>query len=195
MLNFKALTGSGLIQYIAELAELRMTVFRDFPYLYAGDPDYERRYLKTYIEASDSVMVLAFDGKKVVGASTGIPLQHETSEVLQPFIDTGKNVSEIFYCGESVLLPEYRGKGAGVAFFEHRERHARNLGAMKISCFCAVQRSELHPSRPINYMPLDNFWQKRGYIKSEDLSTQFTWKDIGEEKETSKPMTFWIKHL
>lgn len=194
-LVFKPLTGIALNQYIDELAELRMTVFRDFPYLYDGDREYETRYLTTYIKAPDSIMILAFDDNKVVGASTGVPLIHETPEVQQPFIDAGLNLSEIFYCGESVLLSAYRGKGAGVAFFDYREQHARQLPDIKSICFCAVQRPEDHPLRPVDYVPLDTFWQKRGYQKSANLKTQFHWKDIGDEQETSKPMTFWTKNL
>ena len=89
MLELKRLSGEALNQFIPELARLRIEVFRDFPYLYDGDPDYEARYLQTYIEAPDSVIVLAFDGDKVVGASTGIPLKYETDEVKAPFINAG----------------------------------------------------------------------------------------------------------
>ncbi|MBJ7556534.1 GNAT family N-acetyltransferase [Marinomonas spartinae] len=195
MLTFQSLSGSQLTQYIPQLAELRMRVFRDFPYLYDGDLAYEARYLKTYIEAPNSVIVLAFDSDKVVGASTGVPLRHETAEVKQPFVDAGFNIDEIFYCGESVLLPEYRGQGAGVAFFEYREAHGKALAGIKYSCFCGVQRPEGHPARPADYQPLDTFWQNRGYEKRPELMTYFSWKDMGDHEETRKPMMFWMKSL
>jgi len=195
MLTFQRLSGPTLNQYIDELAQLRMQVFRDFPYLYDGDLAYEARYLKTYIEAPDSVIVLAFDGDKVVGASTGVPLRHEMDEVKQPFLDAGLNIDEIFYCGESVLLSEYRGQGAGVAFFNHREAHAESLEGMKYSCFCAVQRPDNHPARPADYQPLDQFWRNRGYKKRSELATHFSWKEVGESEESLKPMTFWMKPL
>ena len=195
MLELKCLSGEALNQFIPELAKLRIEVFRDFPYLYDGDPDYEARYLQTYIEAPDSVIVLAFDGDKVVGASTGIPLRYETDEVKAPFIKAGIDVDSVFYCGESVLLSQYRGKGAGVAFFEHREQHAQELGGYEFSCFCGVQRPEDHPRRPSGYKPLDNFWRKRGYEKHPELNTTFSWKELDEEHESPKPMTFWMKKL
>ena len=195
MLTFQQLSGPALNQYIDALAQLRMQVFRDFPYLYDGDLAYEARYLKTYIEAPDSVIVLAFDGDKVVGASTGVPLRHEMAEVKQPFLDAGLNIDEIFYCGESVLLSEYRGQGAGVAFFDHRETHAQSLAGIKYSCFCGVQRSGDHPARPAGYQPLDQFWHNRGYEKRPELATHFSWKEVGESTESLKPMTFWMKPL
>lgn len=195
MLTFKRLSGPALHQYIDELARLRMQVFRDFPYLYDGDIAYEARYLNTYIEAPDSVIVLAFDGDKVVGASTGVPLRNETAEVQQPFLAAGYAIEPIFYCGESVLLSHYRGQGAGVAFFEHREAHAKTIAGITHSCFCAVQRPVDHPARPADFQPLDTFWQHRGYAKCDNLTTTFSWKEIGEQTESAKPMTFWMKAL
>ena len=195
MLKLERLSGDKLNHYIPELAQLRIRVFRDWPYLYDGDLAYEEKYLKTYIEAPDSVIVLAFDGGKVVGASTGIPLKHETDEVKAPFIAAGYDVDRIFYCGESVLLPDYRGQGAGVAFFEHREAHALEIGGFEYSCFCGVQRPDDHPRRPAGYVPLDSFWRKRGYEKYPDLNTTFSWKELDENVESPKPMTFWMKKL
>ncbi len=75
-------TGSDLARYIPELAQLRIRVFRDFPYLYEGDLDYERRYLETYTRSPGSVIVLVFDGNDIVGASTGLPLSDETTTSL-----------------------------------------------------------------------------------------------------------------
>jgi GNAT superfamily N-acetyltransferase len=195
MLRLERLSGDKLKQFIPELASLRITVFRDFPYLYDGDLAYEEGYLKTYIEAPNSVIVLAFDGDRVVGASTGIPLVHETDEVKAPFITAGYDVNKVFYCGESVLLSEYRGQGAGVAFFDHREDHAREIGGFGFSCFCGVQRPDDHPRRPAGYKPLDNFWRKRGYEKHPELNTTFSWKELDETEESPKPMTFWMKTL
>jgi hypothetical protein len=34
--------------YIPELARLRMEIFHEYPFLYAGDVEYEYRYLKKY---------------------------------------------------------------------------------------------------------------------------------------------------
>jgi len=195
MLRLERLSGDKLNHFIPELAQLRIQVFRDWPYLYDGDLAYEEKYLQTYIEAPDSVIVLAFDGDKVVGASTGIPLQHETDEVKAPFIAAGYDVSKIFYCGESVLLSEYRGQGAGVAFFDHREAHAEAVGEFNYSCFCGVQRPAEHPRRPSDYVPLDDFWRKRGYEKYPELSTTFSWKELDEHDESPKPMTFWMKRI
>ena len=194
-ITLKRLSGEDIKPYIDELARLRIEVFRSFPYLYDGDMGYERRYLETYARSSGSLFVVALDEDRVVGAATGIPMADETSEFKQPFIDQGYDPDTIFYFGESVLLPDYRGQGIGVAFFDHRESHAREQGRFDYCCFCAVERPEDHPMRPDDYVPLDDFWQRRGYQKVPSLQTRYRWKDVGDTQETAKPMTFWLKQL
>jgi GNAT superfamily N-acetyltransferase len=187
-------SGAALQHFIPELARLRIEVFRDFPYCYDGDLGYEEKYLQTYIQCLESVIVLAFDGDKIIGASTAIPMKYETDEVKKPFIEQGYQPDEVFYCGESVLNKQYRGLGLGVRFFEEREAHAAELGGFKHICFCCVERPIDHPRRSADYVPLDTFWNKRGYFKHPELKTTYTWKDLDETHETPKPMTFWLKH-
>lgn len=192
-LRIERCSGTTLTQYIPELARLRIEVFRDFPYLYDGNYEYEEKYLQTYIDTPSSVIVLAIDGERVVGASTALPMKYETDELKKPFIENNYNLDEVFYCSESVLNKDYRGLGLGVNFFEQREAHAKELGAFKTITFCCVERSLNHPRRPLNYVPLDAFWNKRGYFKHPELKTTYLWKDLDDTEETPKPMTFWIK--
>lgn len=187
-------SGPALEQFIPDLARLRIQVFREFPYLYDGNLEYEKKYLQTYIDCPESVIVIAFDGDKVVGASTAIPMKYEADEMKKPFIEHGYNLDEVFYCSESVLDKNYRGLGIGVRFFEEREAHARQLGGFKYICFCCVERPADHPRRPADYVPLDQFWNKRGYVKHPELHTSYVWKDLDDADETPKPMTFWLKH-
>lgn len=193
-LTLTPLDGPGLQPYIADLARLRLKVFRDFPYLYAGSAEYEERYLQTYLDAPDSLVVVARDGAEVVGASTAVPLVQETPEIQAPFQASEFIPEDILYLGESVLLPEYRGRGLGHAFFDHREAHARRLG-LKVTAFCAVQRSSDHPRRPASYRPLNAFWAARGYMERPDLTTTLSWQDLDEDHETPKPMRFWVRRI
>ncbi len=197
MSEIKIICASGreITEYIPELAKLRIQVFREFPYLYDGDLDYEEKYLSTYTKSSDTVIVLALDESKVIGASTGLPMEQETGDVQGPFKSAGLNPSEYFYFGESVLNKKYRGRGLGVRFFEERERHAKSLGRFKITTFCAVERPENHPLKPTNYRNLHQFWRNRGYVHHPELRTTFTWKDIDHAEEDKKPLSFWLKAL
>ena len=93
----------------------------------------------------------------------------------------GIDPASVFYFGESVLLPEYRGQGIGHAFFDHREAAARAWGASRAS-FCAVIRPPDHPARPAGYVPLDAFWAKRGYAPVPGLIGEFTWARARRER-------------
>lgn len=192
-IHIKRRSGNALIPYIPELARLRIEVFHDFPYLYDGNLDYEKKYLQTYIDNPESVIVLALDDDKVVGASTALPMKYETDELKKPFVEQGYDLDEVFYCSESVLAKNYRGLGIGVRFFEEREAHAADLGGFRHITFCCVERPADHPRRPTDYVPLDKFWNKRGYFKHPELTATYVWKDLDDTEETPKPMTFWLK--
>ncbi len=193
-LSVEVLTGPDLAPAIPELSRLRVTVFREFPYLYMGDAGYEARYLQSYLNTPDSLVVLVRDGGAVVGASSALPLNAEQAELRAPWEDNGLDVSTVWYLAESVLLQGYRGRGLGVRFFEERERRGRELG-YEIASFCAVQRAADHPARPADYVPLDAFWGHRGYTKRPELAAQLPWQDLDEQCESPKRMVFWTKEL
>lgn len=176
------------------LARLRIEVFRDWPYLYDGSLDYERTYLARYGRAATGTIIIARDGGETVGASTALALEEEDPFVKEPFIKAGFSLQDVFYFGESVLRSSYRGRGIGVRFFEEREAAARSFGK-RWTCFCAVVRAADHPAMPADYVPLDVFWQHRGYVRRPDLISSFQWRDIGDEEETAKSMVYWMKDL
>jgi GNAT superfamily N-acetyltransferase len=194
-LRIAPLTGKDLAEGLPAVARLRIAVFRDWPYLYDGTLEYEEKYLSKLAAAKGAVIVAAYDGGAIVGCATAAPLGEVESEFAEPLQARGMDLRSIFYCGESVLLPAYRGRGVGHAFFEHREARAQALGGFSHSAFCAVMRPEDHPLRPRDYVPLDGFWQKRGYRKVDGLIGRFAWKDVDQPGETEKPMQYWMKPL
>lgn len=194
MLTIARLSGDEMRARLDDLARLRIAVFRAWPYLYKGTMDHEREYLPRYAEARTGTLVVAKDGDKIVGASTALGLDEEGDNVRAPFEAAGMDLKRIFYFGESVLLPDYRGQGVGVRFFEEREAAARQHGYAQ-AAFCGVVRPDDHPARPADYVPLDAFWKKRGYARRPELVSTFSWKDIGNAAETDKPMVYWMKTL
>lgn len=189
------LEGPALAEAVPALAELRIAVFRDWPYLYDGTLEYERRYLEKFAAAEGALIVVARDGDQIVGAATASPMLGHADEFAAPFRRAGHDPARVFYFGESVLRPQYRGRGLGHAFFDHREAQARRLGVFMHAAFCAVVRSNDHPRKPAGYVPLDAFWAKRGYQRVEGLVATFSWKDIDTPGEISHAMQFWVKAL
>ena len=192
--SVRPLTGAEIVEAVDDLAQLRIAVFAAWPYLYDGDAAYEAEYLKEFVAAPDAVLVAAFDGARIVGAATASPMWAQKDEFRAPFESRGIDTSRLFYFGESVLLPDYRGHGIGHAFFDHREAQARNCGATAAT-FAAVIRPDDHPMRPAGYVPLDAFWHKRGYAPVEGFVTELGWKEHGEAEESLKPMQYWMRTL
>lgn len=186
--------GAEIVPYLGDLARLRVELFRGYPYLYDGDRTYEERYLRTYAESRASVVLLALADDVVVGASTGVPLAAEAAEARAPFEARGIAIDEIFYCGESLIEPTYRGRGIYARFLAGRETFAREAG-FATCAFCAVDRGDAHLARPAAYRPLDTIWRRSGYERRADLVATYRWKDVGDVVETGKPMIFWLKSL
>lgn len=185
--------GPELGPWLDALGGLRIAVFREFPYLYEGDLDYERRYLSVYLACPRARVVLVQNAAgTLVGATTCLPLEDEDEAFREPFVRSGLDPAAWLYLGESLLLPGWRGRGIGKVFFERREAHARRLGLSQ-AAFCAVDRPLSHSLRPPAHRALDGFWADRGYVRRPDLRAEYRWKDIGEPAETPKTLTFWTK--
>lgn len=194
-LDVRCYNGAAIEPWLDDLARLRIAVFRDWPYLYDGDTGYEADYLRIYLQSPRSVAVLAFDEDRVVGASTGLPLVDESEAFVTPFEGVSIPPNEVFYCGESVLLPAYRGKGIGHRFFDEREAHARSYGDYAWTAFCAVDREPNHPRRPAFHRGNDAFWTKRGYRQRPELRARLPWRELGQRGEVDHTLTFWLRPL
>lgn len=193
-MRIEALTGDALIRVLPDVARLRIGVFREWPYLYDGSLTYESNYLQSFRNSENAIVVGAFCEGKVVGASTGTPLLENADNFREAFRDRPINLEDVFYCAESVLLPQFRGRGIGHKFFDLREAHARALG-FGLSCFCAVLRPDDHPAKPLDYRPLDPFWRARGYAPLAGALAEYSWKDVGDDTESTKQLQIWLRAL
>jgi GNAT superfamily N-acetyltransferase len=193
-LTVRSLTGSEIATALQAFANLRVAVFREYPYLYDGDVSYEFKYLKEFTTAPGSVLVAAFDHGRLVGGATASPMWAQHADFREPFSRLGFDTSEIFFFGDSLLLPAYREAGIEDAFFDQREAAARQAG-VNSAVFAAVIRPKKDPARPENYRPSDDFWRQRGYEPVKGLITEIAWKEHGEAEESPKRLQYWMRRL
>jgi GNAT superfamily N-acetyltransferase len=191
--KIKTLRGREIIPYIHKIAELRITIFREYPYLYEGEMSHEERYLLMYSRTEDALVVIAEDNHKVVGAITGLPLTESMEEIKCLFIEKNIPAKLIFYLGEIVLLQEYRNKNIGYMMYQQFEKEVEKSKLYEKIALCEVVRAENDSQKPPDYKSLSSFWTRQGYVKHTNLIAYFSWKEIGDTKETKHPMVFWIK--
>jgi GNAT superfamily N-acetyltransferase len=191
-LTVETLRGAERAAALERLARLRIAVFRDFPYLYDGTVADEAEYLTDFFGSPDAVLVTARMGAAIVGAATASPMRDQGAEFRTRFTQAGFEPETLFYFGESVLLPEYRGRGIGHAFFDAREAAARAHGA-RGATFASVIRPANHRARPADYRPLDAFWEARGYAPVPGLTVTMDWKEVGEHVACAKHLQVWMR--
>lgn len=188
-------TDEKMQSLIPQIAELRIEVFKEYPFLYIGDYEYEKKYLQKFTSMNDAIVVAAFDNSTPIGMSTGYPFTYEADGLKQVFLSAGRNPADYFCFGESVLRKTYRGQGIGKKFCDEREAHVRKLGKYRYICFYTSMRPLDDPRRPADYRPLALFWQSRGFKEHPELIGTVSYQEIGEDKESSKKMIFWTKEL
>lgn len=192
-IRVETLRGTAVQRHLAGLAKLRIEVFREWPYLYEGSLDYEGDYLRAFANAPGAVIVGAFDGAALIGASTAAPLAAQADYIVAPFLANGLALERFFYFGESVLKRAYRNQGLGVQFFDAREAAAREHGGVSTCTFCAVIREPGDQRAPEGYKALDAFWGRRGFAPWEGMRCAIRWTEIGAAQETQQSMQFWRK--
>lgn len=195
--NFEVLRlqSQDIKPYLETLGSLRIQVFKEWPYIYEGNLDYEKKYLQRYVQAQNSFVAICFDGSKAIGATTAIDLLEEDESFQEPFLKKNYNLDDIVYFGESILLKEYRGHGIGQLFMNLRLEFANQLPNKKFASFCAVVRPSTHSLKPAEYRPLDEFWAKNGFAKAPGMLASYSWQDLDQKTETKKQLQFWIKNL
>ena len=111
--SIEPIAGAALDAAAEDLARLRIAVFAEYPYLYEGSDAYEREYLQEFVAEPGSVLIAAREGARIVGMASASPMAGQKTGFRSPVEAAGYPASEVFYFGESVLLPEYRGRGIG----------------------------------------------------------------------------------
>ena len=190
----QVLTGKAILEYLEDLATLRLDIFEEYPYLYHGKRVDELAYLAGYAKKPEACIILARDGSKVTGAATGVPLIHEQSALRDSFGTTPYPLEEVYYVGELLFHQGYRNRGLGKRLLARMEAHIRSLGRFRMIVCATVERPSDHPSRPHEYTPINHFLDRTGFVRLDGVVANFTWLEVDNVKRDHR-MQFWMKEL
>ncbi|UZP66050.1 GNAT family N-acetyltransferase [Desulfovibrio mangrovi] len=188
------LKGAELLPHLDSIANLRIRIFREYPYLYSGEERYELEYLKVYAESANAFAILAWHGEHVAGAVTGIPLQDEMEDFRACFAGTEYSLNEVYYVGELLFHPEFRSGGHGTALLELAEQHVRTMPQFRYLTCATVVRPPDHPLQPEGYVPIDRFLLRNAFLRMEGVTANLAWPEL-DGVSVDHVMQFWIKAL
>lgn len=184
--------GTQIEKHIEPLGCFRIEIFSQFPYLYDGEMEYERKYLARYAASPQSFLIFCEDELGLVAACTGTPLQNADEEFRVAFCD--EDIEQTYYIGELMVRRGFRGMGIGPKLLTAAIKEIGAMGFKKVS-LCAVDRPQDHPMRPSDYVSPDGLWEKFGFEKLRDKKVYYHWRDLGEAAESEKPMSIWVLTL
>lgn len=191
-LDIRAYHGDELLKWVNIIAEMRISEFRNFPYLYAGNIEIEKKYLTSYTQDIKSAVIIASYQDKIAGILTGMPLTSHLDPVngaKELFIKNGLNPLEYYYCGEFIVKPEFRNQGIAKMLYIKQVEYAKKQRFKKF-CLMTVDRSKKPPS----YFDTELLWKKLGFIKT-DMKVKLSWPTINENQsieDREHVLTFWI---
>jgi GNAT superfamily N-acetyltransferase len=198
-LLYKTYNGSDIQSQVNDVATARIEGFRDYPYLYQGNLNYEKKYLSGYCQEPNALLICVYDNQYLAAVATSIPLDSPSDIVAgapKLFRTFGEDPQEYYYFAEIIVRPEYRGAGIAKEIYKLRMHHAASLGLRGL-CLAAVERSFDHPLRPKDYKLSQPVWQREGFIKT-DMTFVYTWPTIqtdGTVSDQENIMRFWTKKL
>ena len=190
-----ALRGEEILPFLNEVAELRIKIFREWPYLYEGDFETEKNYLKVYANAEDSILVLAKDQDRIVGIAMGLPINESMEQVQRIFCEKQIPTDNCYYFADVILLKEYRKNKIGLKMIKDFESALTSLEDYEWIYFCEIAREKNDPRIPLNYKSLDSFWDSLGYPIVPNWKTYMGWLDIGSDEKASHLMRFRRKQI
>ena len=193
-IEIKVIQGMDARQYLNDIAEMRIVMFKEFPYLYDGSIEDERQYLEGYFKSETSTIILVFDGDEVVAFSSVISLADEMDEIKQPFIDKGLPLDEYAYIGEMMIKPEYRQQGLLYRLKEKQEAIIREHRYQNV-IFMTVYRDQDHIARPHNYKDPAIVWRHFGYEILPNMRIEMPWQRVDTGKEEMNYLDVWYKKL
>ena len=199
-LRYVEALGPSIVEVLDDVSRLRMELFRDYPYCYAGNLDYEQNYLRGLSENHESLVIAAYAENELVGTATALPLE-SSADILEGardrFSNAGLRPEICYYYSEILVRPGQRRRGIAGEFYRRRDATARRLGYSTL-CFAALDTSTLARVKPARYFDPSDLWRRMGFVSNPELYVDYHWPTLqadGSSVDTEHRLYFWVRHL
>ncbi len=186
------LKGQETTRYISDLATLRISYFREYPYFYQVNPSAEKEYLETYSISPNTLFVVA--GEESIGILTGCPLTESAEHYQRPFIDNNRDLDKVFCLGEFVFQNGYENEIIQKKMYKQLEEQIQKEQIYnQILVYELVQLE--NEFAPPGYVSIEEFWNKMGFIKQDDLTFSIPWEDSRTNRVVDHSLVAWLKNI
>jgi hypothetical protein len=195
--SIKVLTGAETQSLLPFVANLRINIFREYPYLYEGNFKEEMDDLEHCAQLLHNALAIAYYKNTPVGFLYGIPLTEFASHFENSVIDLFKNKdldpAICYYFADIIILPEHRGNHLSSRLFTALENYAQEQGYLSGSFI--TESHDKHPLKPDNYKSLDPLWNSLNYNKT-GLMSYGSWQTHQPDGSVSRQQhsaDIWFK--
>lgn len=178
---------------VESVISMRLAIFKEWPYLYAGDRKTEVEYTTPYAKNPYSCLVIAKQVGKIIGLVTGLPLEAMDEFYTAPFAQASLPIQSIFYLGEILLLKEFCGSGIGYKMYKSFEETVRQWP--RFTQIATIRMRIPKDGKPKDYKSLDEFWDRLGYVENGNLSLNVSYQEIGQMTKTDHSFFYSLKSL
>lgn len=193
-LTLRVLQGRDAQPYCEKIASLRITMFKEYPYLYEGILEEETEYLEMYFRSFESLLFLVFDQEALVAFASALPLDQSIQELNTPLLEQKIHPRDCLYIGELMITSPYRGRGILRYFLDSYEKFAIRKGYSHL-IFMTIKRTLSHKMCPENYRNPDPIWQHFGYERLPHKPLILTWKQIDTRQQEKNELDLWGKNI
>lgn len=178
--NIVVLRGAEIEPYLPEIVDLMVEVYRESPFFYEGTREEYLPLVKAYSDSPQGIACVLFDGKKIIGVAAGAPLNQVSEKWQTPF--KNESLDQIYYLGDEVLHPQYRGKHLGSKLFDlFMEEVPKSFSTV---AFTMMEKSAEEPG-------VKGVLQNRGFVERKDKTVVIPWTEIGSKEEVPHKLVFW----
>lgn len=187
--QIKTLVGKETQSVIELLAQWRLTIFKEFPYRYVGNLQFEKKHLQSYANNPQSVFAIALLNNEIVAISTGIPLGDKSLREMQvAFQQQHKDIEPYYYYGEVLVSPMHRGQGLAKKLYRAQDEVIKNMGFEKVAIMTVIR------DEPI---ATDALWPHLGFQKN-NIILSMRWPTITASNDVidaEHQLAFWEKGI